>query len=42
MLEGDVFVMAGRGVEAGLGPVLRVKGRGRKRKEQEESEMVQD
>ena len=42
MLEGDVFVVARRGVEAGFGPVLRVKGRGRERKEQEESEMVQD
>ena len=41
VVEGDVFVVAWRGFEAGLGPVLRVQGSGGKRKEQEEGEEVQ-
>ena len=32
VLEGDVLMMAGRGFEAGLGPVLRMDGSGRERK----------
>jgi hypothetical protein len=34
VLEVDVLVVAGRGVEAGLGPVLRVEGSGGERQEQ--------
>jgi hypothetical protein len=42
VLEVDVLVVAGRGVEAGLGPVLRMEGGCGEGKEQEESEEVQD
>ena len=35
VLEGDVLVMAGRCVEAGFGPVLRLDGSGGERKKQQ-------
>ena len=41
VLEGDVLVVAGRGVEAGLGPVLRVQGSGGERKEQGDGEELE-
>ena len=41
VFEWDVLVVPGRGFEAGLGPVLRVQGRGGEGKEQSGGEEIE-